>query len=180
MTPEDLAPPDVRVLCGWGVSGLEALSTHVDALVIVDVLSFSTACAVARESGAIVVPHDPSRVADPASADLVAGPRSPDRPSLSPASLRALPAGTHIVIPSPNGSRLLANARRGGLSAQTGCLRDRSMVAESLADVPRVGLVAAGERWPDGTIRFALEDWLGVGALVAALRGPHSVEATCA
>ncbi|MEL6908417.1 MAG: 2-phosphosulfolactate phosphatase, partial [Planctomycetota bacterium] len=179
MTPDDLVP-DARVSCGWGLSGLEALSPHVDVLVVIDVLSFSTACAVAREAGATVVPHDPDRSVQPGPEVFVAGPRSRDRPSLSPASLRALPAGTRIVVPSPNGSRLLAAARRRGLAAQTGCLRDRSRVAAGLADVQRVGLVAAGERWADGTFRFALEDWLGVGALAAAFDGPHSIEATCA
>lgn len=164
--------------CGWGAAGLRALASHVDHVVIVDVLSFSTACAVAREAGAVVVPHDPD---DPLPDDVdFAGPRSLDRPSLSPSSLRALPAGQHIVIPSPNGSRLLALARRLGLPALTGCLRDASAVAAALADVPRVGLIAAGERWPDHSVRFALEDWLGVGAIAARLDGDRSPEATAA
>jgi 2-phosphosulfolactate phosphatase len=33
-----------------------------------------------------------------------------------------------------------------------------------------VGIVAAGERWPDDSLRPAYEDWVGVGALALLLR----------
>jgi len=38
----------------------------------------------------------------------------------------------------------------------------------------------AGERWPDGTLRPALEDWLAAGAILRRLRGTRSAEATAA
>ena len=45
-------------------------------------------------------------------------------------------------------------------------------------------MIAAGERWPDGSLRPALEDLLGAGAVIAAMHdqgcGPLSPEAETA
>jgi len=162
---------DVRL--GWGRAGLARLVEVADVVVIVDVLSFTTCVDVATAADAFVVPW-PVDGGEPPAGTVVAG-RPGERYSLSPPSLRSLPAGTRLVLPSPNGSTLtLATGRTKTFAA---CLRNRRAVAGAVA---RAGgtcaLIAAGERWPDGSLRPAIEDFVGAGAvvdlLVAQGRGP--------
>jgi 2-phosphosulfolactate phosphatase len=82
--------------------------------------------------------------------------------------LRKAPAPERLVLPSPNGSAIAATADGVVVAA---CLRNASAVAEWLrarAASP-VTVIAAGERWPDGSLRPALEDLLGAGAVLSAL-----------
>ncbi|MDK0524725.1 2-phosphosulfolactate phosphatase [Streptomyces sp. ML-6] len=94
--------------------------------------------------------------------------------SLSPAALRRAPVVPRLVLPSPNGSTIAATA--GGSTVVAGSLRNPTAVGRWLADqgygtVERpVAVIASGERRPDGALRPALEDLLGAGAVIAALR----------
>ena len=172
---------DVR--CEWGLSGIAALAPASDVVVVVDVLSFTTCVEVATASGAVVLPY---RFKDDTASDfavrsdaLLASSRDGRGYSLSPASLVGIPAGTRLVLPSPNGATIsLAVA---GTRTIAGCLRNATAVARAAArSGARIAVIPCGERWPDGSLRPSLEDWLGAGAVIAALDGSKSPEATSA
>ena len=177
----DQASYDLR--CEWGAAGISALAPSVDVFILVDVLSFSTCVDIALSRGSVVYPY-PWK--DESAADfarsvggVLAGPRSRDRVSLSPASLRTVAPTTRIVLPSPNGGSL--SGMTGRIPTLTGCLRNAAAVARAAQSFgPRIGVIAAGERWPDGSLRPSVEDWLGAGAILSHLKGRSSPEAILA
>jgi 2-phosphosulfolactate phosphatase len=172
---------DVR--CEWGRHGVELLARECAVVVIVDVLSFCTSVDVAVGRGARVLPqrwHNPYAAREAATHGAVpAGPRDGAGPSLRPSSLLDLAAGTLLALPSPNGATLCAAAACHDVPVLAGCLRNATAVAAAAQDVGGpVGVVPAGERWPDDTLRVAAEDALGAGAVIVALgHGSHSPEA---
>lgn len=175
----------MRIECEFGLKGLETLAPGADAVVIVDVLSFSTCIDVAVGRGAQVYPHpmnDAAAVFAKARNATLAGKRRDQDAvyTLSPASLTALSPGERLVLPSPNGSTLSAAAQGPTLA---GCLRNAkatAAAATALSEGGRVAVIAAGERWPDGSLRTAVEDQIGAGAIIAGLDGDRSVEADIA
>jgi len=177
-----------KVVAEWGSNGIEALRDHVAVLVVVDVLSFSTAVDVAVSRGAKVYlfPHgdmDAAQAAAEHAGAVLAQPRraAGGQFSLSPMSLLTAPAGMKLMLPSPNGSRLsLAGGRTPVL---TGCLRNAAAVARASRDIAKdgtIGVIPAGERWPDGSLRPGIEDLIGAGAIIHALGLPCSAEAQVA
>jgi 2-phosphosulfolactate phosphatase len=173
---------DIR--CEWGEQGVVHLAPVSDAVIIVDVMSFTTCVSIATARGVTVFPYrwnDDSRVAFARSVGAeLAGPRGEERFSLSPASLLQVPRGTRLVLPSPNGSALTLATGRTPTFA--GCLRNSRAVALAATHYGRrVSIIPAGERWKeDHTLRPAFEDLVGAGAIIQHLTGTMSPEARLA
>lgn len=177
---------DYAIRCEWDARGVTTLA-RADVAIIVDVLSFCTTVDVALGRDAHVLPYGGAAVDAPAFAQEhgaeIAGSRSgwASPYSISPASLTTIPAGTRLVVPSPNGSRLAALASERGSLVVAGCLRNASAAAAWAASHGEtICVVPAGERWSDGGLRPAIEDLIGAGAIIRHLAGRRSPEAEAA
>lgn len=148
-------------------------------------LRFTTAVEAACQRDVAVYPYlwkDKSAAAFARSIGaILAEGASRTGPSLSPSSLTSLEPSTSLVLPSPNGSTCAALAQESGATVVAGCLRNASAVARWSTGRPGpVTVVACGERWPDGSLRPAVEDLIGAGAIIAGLTGRRSPEASAA
>jgi 2-phosphosulfolactate phosphatase len=167
----------------WGPSGVEAVAG--DVVVVIDVLRFTTAVDAGVSRGAVVFP---CRWKDAHAKEFALQKRAvladsddPSGISLSPIALLALNAGDRVVLPSPNGSTCALVASESGATVVASCLQNFSAVAAWVNDqASTVTVVACGERWPDGSLRPSLEDYLGAGAVISALSGSRSPEAEVA
>ena len=170
--------------CEWGPNAVLALAP-ADVTVIVDVFSFTTCVDVATSRGAAILPYPWN---DPSAAEFardhraeLAGKRRQTKYSLAPASYLDAPEGLRCVLPSPNGAQITLAAARTAPVVLAGSLRNARAVAEAAQQMGSTfNVIAAGERWPDGSLRPALEDWLGAGAILQSLPGNRSPEAESA
>lgn len=138
-SPFDQSAYQVRL--EWGVAGLERLAP-ADVVVVVDVLRFSSTVASALEDG--------EQTALDASAHAI---------SINGAAVADAAAGTGVVL--------------------LGCLRNASAVASAILALQTergrrtsIAVIACGERDASDAgapPRFAVEDLLGAGAVIAAL-----------
>ena len=173
---------DVR--CEWGLNGLQELAPISDVVIIVDVLSFSTAVDMAVSRGAFVYPYKwkdgtASEFSRSIQAVLAEARKGSNEFSLSPKSLAGITSGTKLVLPSPNGSTLSLST--GKVPTLAGCLRNADTIAlAAMTYGKRIAVVPAGERWSDGTFRPAFEDIVGAGAIISKLKLSRSPEAEIA
>ena len=156
-----------------------------DVTIVVDVFSFTTCVDIAAARGAAILPYawadatagEFARVHD---AEL-AGKRRHMRYSLAPSSYVAAPEGLRCVLPSPNGAQVTLAAARTVPLILAGSLRNARAIARAAQERGRsFNVIPAGERWRDGSLRLALEDWLGAGAILRSLPGSRSPEADSA
>lgn len=161
----------------WGLDGARAVASGADLAVVVDVLTFTTCVSVAVDRGAIVFPYawkDAGAEDFAAHHDAqLAGPRGGGGLSLSPSSLRDARSLSRVVLPSPNGSSIAYELAQEVPLIAAVSLRNAATTAEWVAaELPPdlvVAVIAAGELWPGGSLRPALEDQIGAGAFIAGL-----------
>lgn len=174
---------DFQVRLDWGPVGAQA--TRADVTVVVDVLSFSTSVTVAVERGMQVLPYQwkGEQAAEFAAANdavLAVGRLEATKrgavpaPSLSPAGLLTCEVIPRLVLPSPNGSTIVRALLGNSSTVAVGCLRNADAIASWLWPATLTGrsiaVIAAGERWGyDDSLRPALEDHLGAGAILSTL-----------
>ncbi len=182
-----------RCQLDWGRHGTQQAAERGDVLVIVDVLSFSTTTATATHYGGIIYPctqdEDTAAFAQRIGGEA-AVPRRRDVPekgrfSLSPCTYVGIEPGTRVVLASPNGATCSRYARQVPYLF-VGALVNAQAVAMAVSQVVEeqhlnVTVIACGERWrkltEDGTLRVAVEDYLGAGAILSYLRLEKSPEA---
>lgn len=169
-----------RVRMDWGPTG--ASNVVADVAVVIDVLSFTTTLGIAVERGITVLPYRwrderAGAYAEARDAVLAVGRlearEQAGQVSLSPAAMARVVGIDRIVLPSPNGSSISFALAETGATVLAASLRNASAVAAHVAGLMGEGatcaVIAAGERWPDDTLRPAIEDLWGAGAVIAAL-----------
>lgn len=188
--PRDTSVADPRSQQGyrcrleWGRRGARVAAERSDLLVVVDVFSFSTAVATAVQHGGIVYPcawdEHPSTLAVSGGAEIAVNRRdvpARGRFSLSPSTFLEIEPSTRVVLASPNGATC---SRYGRVvpGLLVGALVNATAVSQTVARLLAqsdlsVTVLACGERWQqpseDGELRFAIEDYLGAGAILAGL-----------
>ena len=164
----------------WGLPGATAVGTVAVVAVVVDVLSFTTTLTVAVDAGIDVLPYrwnagSAERYARESDAVLAVG-RSRatnGQISLSPNTIRRSTAPRRLVLPSPNGSSICFELGAGAGVCVGASLRNATAVAGWITrhypPTTVVAVIAAGEKWPGGELRPAIEDLWGAGAVMSAL-----------
>src|SRR5688572_9743703 len=168
----------------WGRRGARVAAARGDVLVVIDVLRFSTTVVTAVQHGGMIYPcawsDDPAAYAARLGAEAAVRRRratEQGRFSLSPLTFLAIEPGTRVVLASPNGAACSQYGRE-VRHLLVGALVNAGAVAEAVAEILastelNVTVLACGERWKqpneDGELRFAIEDYLGAGAILSGL-----------
>lgn len=192
LKPEWFAQQGYRCRLEWGRRGARDAAARGDILVVVDTISFSTTAATAIDRGAIIYPcawdDDPAALAARVGAEatirreeLTKGGRF----TLTPQTFFGVAPGTRVVLASPNGatcSRYGSAVPRLFVGALVNAAAVARAVARAMEETGRSAtILACGERWDppseEGELRFAIEDYLGAGAILSYLDAPKSPEA---
>jgi len=183
---------NIRCRLEWGRRGCLKAVERRDIPVIVDVLSFSSLVATAVNHGGLIYPcresDNPEALADQIEGSVTVRRKevpAKGRYSLSPLTYFDIETGTRVVVVSPNG----ATCSRLGFEAPlllVGCLLNARSTARAVSSIMMgtdfdVSIVACGEREKtnrgEGAIRWAVEDYLGAGAILSDIPFAKSADA---
>jgi 2-phosphosulfolactate phosphatase len=182
----------------WGVDGLKPALKRGNLVVVVDTLRFSSTVVTALAEGFIIYPVSDLKfgkvLAESLAAEL-AGKPGTTRYSLSPRSFlnSSCAANKKVVLYSPNGAACSELVKKNDL-AYIGCLLNARACARHVLKVAikcgrSVTMIAAGEQealasgerimYIHKAARrvFAVEDYLGCGAILDSMALPKSPEA---
>ncbi|MFP7299227.1 2-phosphosulfolactate phosphatase [Neobacillus niacini] len=187
----DQSPYTCRV--EWGRRGAREAAERGDIIIIVDVLSFSSTVVSALHYDAVIYPYPPNldgkEYAKNINAEFILG-RSEaakaGKPTLSPVSFNEKHRNKKFVLTSLNGAFCTWIASKVP-ALLIGSLLNAASVAEvcnqlRLQKNASITVIPCGELWSDGkeeedTLRPAIEDYLGAGAILSYLEGEKSPEA---
>jgi 2-phosphosulfolactate phosphatase len=187
--------PGYRCRLEWGRRGARDAARRGDLLVVVDTLRFSTTAITATHHGVSLYPclweEDIRALAARVNA-VVGGHRAgeDDRYTLSPLCYLNVEPGLRLALASPNGATC-ARYASAVPALLIGTLINARATAQAVSGLLESSdwnatVLACGERWwtspvddsEDGELRFAIEDYLGAGAILSYLHHPLSPEAT--
>ncbi|MDP1608257.1 MAG: 2-phosphosulfolactate phosphatase [Chlamydiales bacterium] len=180
---EGTIPANKHHIC-WGQDGLAYYGTFFSAIVIVDVLSFCTTVDMALSKGCSIIPTNIEdenllRSISKERKAILAKKRNEPGITLSPASMQFVDSNQTILLPSLNGSTLIDLASHFEKPVFAGCFRNSQVLSDVLnfkKFFPTL-FVAAGERYPNKMLRPSIEDYWGVGSILACLEGEKTIEA---
>ncbi len=175
----------------WGPAGASRAAQRGDLVVLVDTLSFSTCAAIANMRQAYIYPcadrQEADRIKKSHGGEIAVGRKEVPyhgKFSLSPLTYADVDPGARIILPSPNGavcSRCCSMAE----FVMTGAFVNARALALAVNEILKhrvlnTTVIACGERVETDiadNIRWAIEDYLGAGAIISYLRTSKSIEA---
>ncbi|MFB3162080.1 2-phosphosulfolactate phosphatase [Neobacillus sp. 179-J 1A1 HS] len=177
----------------WGRRGAREAAERGDIIIIVDILSFSSTVVSALHFGAVIYPYPPygngKQYAKEVNAEYILGraeAAKAGKSTLSPVSFNEEHSKKRYVLSSLNGAFCTWIASK-AQALFIGSLLNAAAVASAanqlrLKTKANITVIPCGEQWSNGgeeedTLRPAMEDYLGAGAILSYLEGEKSPEA---
>ncbi|MBS4175635.1 2-phosphosulfolactate phosphatase [Bacillus sp. FJAT-49736] len=189
----DQSPYPCRI--EWGARGAREAAERGDIIIVVDILSFSSTVVTAIHHGAIIYPYPfykdgkELEYAMKVGAELILGRAESIKcgsPTLSPITFNHTHRNNKYVLCSLNGALCSWVAGKASVLL-IGSLLNSSAVASYANQLQdntgsAITIIACGERWDNVTdgensLRPAIEDYLGAGAILSNVKGELSPEA---